>query len=107
MFGYTLILAGVARLIEICFVAPKYTQDTAAMGDGHSERTLDADANRDDLSGSTSSPSRAFRHLPSFVSTAIAITQVLQGDTDVLDLYDSSLSLQGAFACTARDSPVG
>ena len=55
--------AGLARIIEICFVAPKYTQDTAE-GDAHSEHTLDATRDENGIT----SPSRAFRHLPPFVS---------------------------------------
>ena len=55
--------AGLARIIEICFVAPKYTQD-AAEGDAHSEHTLDATRDENGIT----SPSRAFRHLPPFVS---------------------------------------
>lgn len=66
IFGYTLMSAGLARIIELCFVAPKYTQD-GADGDAHSERTVDA--SRDDNNGVTS-PSRAFRHLPPFLLVA-------------------------------------
>ena len=62
LFGYTLMSAGVTRIIEVCFVAPKYTQDLA--DDVHSEHTLDG--SREDPS--TTSPMRAFRHLPPFVS---------------------------------------
>jgi len=29
VFGYTLMLAGLARLIEVCFVAPSYAPTTA------------------------------------------------------------------------------
>lgn len=73
-FGYTLVSAGIARLIEVCFVAPKYTQEIP-MGDAHSERTLDADASRDDLVSGANSPARAFRHLPPFVSALVGIDQ--------------------------------
>lgn len=70
VFGYTLMSAGLARIIEICFVAPKYTQD-GADGDAHSERTVDA--SRDDHNGVTS-PSRAFRHLPPFVRLRVSVS---------------------------------
>ncbi|KAI1790285.1 hypothetical protein LXA43DRAFT_1017323 [Ganoderma leucocontextum] len=67
IFGYTLMSAGLARIIEICFVAPKYTQD-GADGDTNSEHTLDA--SRDDHANAITSPSRAFRHLPPFLLVA-------------------------------------
>ncbi|OJT03295.1 Protein YTP1 [Trametes pubescens] len=63
LFGYTLMAAGLARLIEVCFVAPKYTQDIVE-GDSHSEHTLDG--SREDHAAASSSPTRAFRHLPPF-----------------------------------------
>ena len=60
--------AGVARIIEVCFVAPKYTQDNSE-SDAHSEHTLDA--SREDTSNNSNSPMRAFRHLPPFVRGAL------------------------------------
>ncbi len=62
LFGYTLMAAGLARIVEVCFVAPKYTQEVVD-GDSHSEHTLNA--SQDETS--THSPTRAFRHLPPFV----------------------------------------
>lgn len=64
MFGYTLMLAGLARLIEVCFVAPSYARDTPEE-DNASDHTL-----RD----SPLSPQRyrgvnAFLHLTPFVSS--------------------------------------
>ena len=57
--------AGLTRIIEVCFVAPRYTQDLAD-SDGHSEHTLDG--SREDPQAGAPSPARAFRHLPPFVS---------------------------------------
>ncbi|KAI0741246.1 hypothetical protein C8Q80DRAFT_1193325 [Daedaleopsis nitida] len=67
VFGYTLMSAGVARIIEVCFVAPRYAPDTTD-GDAHSEHTLDG--SREDSNSSSQSPSRAFRHLPPFLLIA-------------------------------------
>ena len=65
IFGYTLMSAGLTRIIEVCFVAPKYMPDVVNDGDAHSEHTLDA--SRDEASASSHGPMRAFRHLPPFV----------------------------------------
>jgi hypothetical protein len=62
VFGYTLMLAGVTRLVEVCFVAPSYTH-TEGVEDNRSDHTL-ADGSE---SGSVPK-GRAFRHLPPFVS---------------------------------------
>lgn len=62
MFGYTLMLAGVTRIIEVCFVAPKFSKDSSNASDS----TL-AD------SASNSTPGKAFRHLPSFVSSFLIL----------------------------------
>ena len=61
--------AGAARIIEVCFVAPKYTQD-AVGDDAHSEHTL-ASAGGEGARDETAAqgPARAFRHLPPFVSS--------------------------------------
>lgn len=70
-FGYTLMLAGFARIIEICFVpAPKVLAD--AEGDTGSEHTLN-DSQHGAVEGAAvvETPSmgaaRAFRHLPPFL----------------------------------------
>ncbi|OCH96301.1 hypothetical protein OBBRIDRAFT_787374 [Obba rivulosa] len=67
VFGYTLMSAGLARIIEVSFIVPKFTPlDTPASdGDSHSEHTL-ADAGKEDGTGITST-GRAFRHLPPFL----------------------------------------
>jgi hypothetical protein len=60
VFGDTLMSAALARIVEICFVAPSYSP--LADGDGGSEHTL-ADENVPH-EGKT----RSWRHLPPFVS---------------------------------------
>jgi hypothetical protein len=61
-FGNTLMLAGVTRIIEICFVPNTDISD----GDGHSEHTL-ADSGSGNGDGGKATAARAFRHLPPFV----------------------------------------
>ena len=71
MFGYTLTLAGVTRIIEVSFIAPKFTPEPVpSQDDNNSEHTLA------DGSGSSSTGAHAvktFRHLPPFVSAIYRI----------------------------------
>ena len=68
VFGYTLMLAGVTRLVEVCFVAPSYTH-ADGVEDNRSDHTL-----ADGTDSASASKGRAFRHLPPFVSSnAISI----------------------------------
>jgi hypothetical protein len=62
VFGYTLMLAGLTRLIEVCFVAPSYTP-VDGVEDDSSDHTLAEGAGPE-----TAAKGRAFRHLPPFVS---------------------------------------
>ncbi len=69
IFGYTLIMAGVTRIIEVCFFADVSTADD---DDTNSEHTL-ADGTQTPIptaEGNTAKAgaARAFRHLPAYVS---------------------------------------
>ena len=68
IFGDTLMLAGVARIVEVSFITPRYAPlpDSGAADDNNSEHTL-ADG---PASGNTPlmQSVKAFRHLPPFVS---------------------------------------
>jgi len=65
VFGYTLMLAGLTRLIEVCFVVPSYAP-MDGVEDDRSDHTLA------DGAGPEAFPKgRAFRHMPPFVSTNI------------------------------------
>jgi hypothetical protein len=64
LFGYTLMLAGLARLLEVCFVAPSSTASDG-VEDDRSDHTLADGASAE---GAAASKGRAFRHLPPFVS---------------------------------------
>jgi hypothetical protein len=74
VFGKTLMLAGVARIIEICFVAKHFNSSSSesADDDSNSDHTL-ADAG---ISSRTPSEGgnpavKAFRHLPPFVRNTL------------------------------------
>ena len=60
-------LASFARIIEICFFAPSYASEGSPDDSNQSEHTL---ADSDSSSGKVAA-SRAFRHLPPFVSTRL------------------------------------
>ncbi|KAI0315053.1 hypothetical protein OF83DRAFT_1062795, partial [Amylostereum chailletii] len=62
MFGWTLMLAGVTRIVEVCFVMPKYQPvgSVERVADDQSEDTL--------MDGSESaSAGKTFRYLPPFM----------------------------------------
>ncbi|KZV71552.1 hypothetical protein PENSPDRAFT_577546 [Peniophora sp. CONT] len=60
MFGYTLMLAGLTRAIEVCFVAPRFAP--LEVDDAGSEHTLGGGEETP-----AQSSGRAFRHLPAFL----------------------------------------
>jgi hypothetical protein len=64
VFGYTLMLAGLTRLVEVCFVAPSYSP-ADGVEDDRSDHTL---ADGTGSESASASKGRAFRHLPPFVS---------------------------------------
>ena len=91
VFGYTLMLAGVTRLTEVCFVAPSYTP-TDGVEDNRSDHTLADGAGAESASASTKG--RAFRHLPPFVSSNARSRFVILYS---LPYFFSSLSLSLLF----------
>ncbi|KAI0761773.1 hypothetical protein BD413DRAFT_485346 [Trametes elegans] len=88
VFGYTLMSAGLARIIEVCFVAPKYTQDVVE-SDSHSEHTLDG--NREDVAAPSPNPSRAFRHLPPFLLVASGLLFMSATDEELHFVNDNGM----------------
>lgn len=67
MFGYTLILAGFARIIEVCFL-PASAFGPEPLGDNDTEHTLSPSQTQHIGTRSHTVGIRAFRHLPPFVS---------------------------------------
>lgn len=69
MFGYTLMLAGLTRIIEIVAFMPSYaTSETTASGDSASEHTLDGNGTPSGKESVRELGGKSFRHLPPFVS---------------------------------------
>ena len=73
VFGYTLMLAGLTRLIEVCFIVPSYAH-MDGVEDDRSDHTL-----ADGASPEAFPRGRAFRHLPPFVSTNILYMSLSPG----------------------------
>ncbi|KAH9940736.1 uncharacterized protein BXZ73DRAFT_98566 [Epithele typhae] len=90
IFGYTLMSAGVTRIIEVCFVAPKYTQDLSE-GDGHSEHTLDGTHYDSTPASSTQNPMRAFRHLPPFLLVASGLLFMSGTDEEINFVHEEGM----------------
>lgn len=65
MFGHTLMLAGLARIIDICFITTN--SPMGSLDDNESEHTLTSGINAHGDSRSKAQAARAFRHLPPFV----------------------------------------
>lgn len=87
IFGYTLIMAGVTRIVEICFFATPLTSEPISLDDSNSDHTL-ADGQqspRPDVDTAKSNSARAFRHLPPFVRLAFALSYLdLNNPTQLL-----------------------
>ncbi|KAJ8489229.1 hypothetical protein ONZ45_g13666 [Pleurotus djamor] len=86
-FGMTLMLAGFARIVEICFVAPKYTQQ-AIDDDNQSDHTL-ADTNQRRVSSAEKSTAgHAFRHLPPFLLVASGLLFMSATDEELENVHE-------------------
>ncbi|TFY56841.1 hypothetical protein EVJ58_g7391 [Rhodofomes roseus] len=85
-FGHTLMLAGVARIVEVCFIVPKYTP--LEEGDGHSEHTL---AEGKDEGSTAASAGRAFRHLPSFLLVCAGLLFMSATDEELDYVHDKGM----------------
>ncbi|KAF5362445.1 hypothetical protein D9756_002412 [Leucocoprinus leucothites] len=86
-FGRTLMLAGVTRIIEICFFAPKLSGD--ADDDNRSDHTLNVASTVE--SGSTNAASRAFRHLPPFLLVSSGLLFMSATDEELDFVHDNGM----------------
>ncbi|CCM02659.1 uncharacterized protein FIBRA_04763 [Fibroporia radiculosa] len=89
VFGYTLMSAGVARIVEVCFIAPKFAPLDAPDGDSQSDHTL-TDIGKDDSSPSAAA-GRAFRHLPSFLLVAAGLLFMAATDEELEFVHDEEM----------------
>ncbi|KAF9801266.1 hypothetical protein IEO21_10165 [Rhodonia placenta] len=87
MFGHTLMLAGVARIVEVSFIAPKYAPLEVSDGDSHSDHTL-TDTGREEMATGFGVAGRAFRHLPSFLLVAAGLLFMSATDEELDFIHD-------------------
>ncbi|KAI0283630.1 hypothetical protein BGY98DRAFT_950867 [Russula aff. rugulosa BPL654] len=85
MFGYTLMLQGLTRLIEVCFVVPSYAP-MDGVEDDRSDHTLA------DGAGPEASPiGRAFRHMPPFLLVAAGVLLISATDEELQYVHESGM----------------
>ncbi|RDB18570.1 Protein YTP1 [Hypsizygus marmoreus] len=91
MFGYTLMLAGVTRIIEICFFAPKSLPERPD-DDSTSDHTLADSAPHfvDVNAGETgkTAAAKAFRHLPPFLLVAAGLLFMSATDEELKYIHE-------------------
>ncbi|KAG6872908.1 hypothetical protein C0995_005314 [Termitomyces sp. Mi166 len=95
-FGYTLMLAGFTRIIEVCFFVPKYSPEVD--DDSTSDHTLAERSPRlpptTDVSSSESAKaaaSRSFRHLPPFLLVAAGLLFMSATDEELDFVHDNQM----------------
>ncbi|KAI0249682.1 hypothetical protein BJV78DRAFT_1324829 [Lactifluus subvellereus] len=86
VFGYTLMLAGLTRLVEVCFVAPSYTP-ADGVEDDRSDHTL-ADGTGE---SAVASKGRAFRHLPPFLLVAAGLLFMSGTDEELRYVHEGGM----------------
>jgi len=93
-FGYTLMFAGVSRIIEICFVPTKFATDIPE-GDANSEHTLaDSGLGSGYVAGGETgkaTAARAFRHLPPFLLVAAGLLFMSATDEELRFVHDNGM----------------
>ncbi|KAK1225866.1 hypothetical protein PQX77_011176 [Marasmius sp. AFHP31] len=91
-FGYTLMLAGVTRIIEICYYVPRYTADApvADDSDATSEHTL-AEAYPGGVSTSKAAAGKAFRHLPPYLLVAAGLLFMSATDEELRFVHEKEM----------------
>ncbi|KIM90202.1 hypothetical protein PILCRDRAFT_811928 [Piloderma croceum F 1598] len=93
-FGHTLMLAGVTRIVEICFVPTKFATDVSD-GDAHSDHTLADSGSGSGYGGGSDSgkatAARAFRHLPPFLLVSAGLLFISATDEELQFVHDNGM----------------
>ncbi|KIJ65455.1 hypothetical protein HYDPIDRAFT_110527 [Hydnomerulius pinastri MD-312] len=90
MFGYTLMLAGVSRIVEICFIPTNFSA-TGSLDDNDSEHTLAPAIAAHGESRSKAKAARAFRHLPPFLLVASGLLFMSATDEELDVAHESGM----------------
>jgi hypothetical protein len=90
MFGYSLMLAGFARILEVCFIPlpPSPLSETPASDDNDSEHTLAPSAPKD---AAKPNAARAFRHLPPFLLVASGLLFMSATDEELEAVHEEGM----------------
>ncbi|KNZ78841.1 Protein YTP1 [Termitomyces sp. J132] len=95
-FGYTLMLAGCTRIIEICFFVPKYSSEedddstsnhTLAEHNPRLSPSIDASSSE----SAKAAASRSFRHLPPFLLVAAGLLFMSATDEELAFVHDNQM----------------
>lgn len=90
VFGYTLILAGVTRMIEVCFLpATPYTPGSSE--DNDSEHTLSPSQAAQGIARSQVMTARAFHHLPPFLLVASGFLFMSATDEELEAVHETGM----------------
>jgi len=88
VFGHTLMLAGVTRIIEVSFIVPKFTPETTTnTDDNNSEHTL-----ADTINGGIGSQAvKTFRHLPPLLLVTAGLIFMSATDEELQFVHDGGM----------------
>ncbi|KAF8840401.1 hypothetical protein BDN67DRAFT_968591 [Paxillus ammoniavirescens] len=90
MFGYTLMLAGVARIVDVCFITTT-SSTTGSSSVNDSEHTLAATLADHRESRSKTKAVSAFRHLPPFLLVTSGLLFMSATDEELDVVHDSGM----------------
>ncbi|KAF9525129.1 hypothetical protein CPB83DRAFT_860057 [Crepidotus variabilis] len=93
MFGYTLILAGFTRIIEVCFFVPSYAPLPAdhAEDDNTSEHTLAEGGPSRNPTSMKSAAAKNWRHLPPFLLVASGLLFMSATDEELRFVHSQEM----------------
>ncbi|KAF8956933.1 hypothetical protein BDZ97DRAFT_141459 [Flammula alnicola] len=90
MFGNTLMFAGFARILEVCFFVPSYDAETSD-DDNNSERTLADSTTPRNTSLAKAAASRSFRYLTPFLLVAAGLLFISATDDELRYVNDNEM----------------
>ncbi|KAG1738963.1 hypothetical protein EDB19DRAFT_1712146 [Suillus lakei] len=93
MFGYSLMLAGFARILEVCFIPLPSSplSDAPPLGDNDSEHTLAPPVPKDARVATNTNAARAFRHLPPFLLVASGLLFMSATDEELKAVHEEGM----------------
>ncbi|KDR80788.1 hypothetical protein GALMADRAFT_135897 [Galerina marginata CBS 339.88] len=90
MFGHTLMLAGVTRIIEVCYFVPAFGPD-GSDDDSHSEHTLADGTSPRNFLTTKAIAARSFRYLTPFLLTSAGLLFMSATDEELKYVHDNEM----------------